>query len=56
MKGLSGRMKEAVDFSSSWGDAGWDTAPQSWDVTATDNWATSTAATVAPGWYTEFLI
>ncbi|PNF24527.1 Intersectin-1 [Cryptotermes secundus] len=48
MKGLSGRMKEPVDFSSSWGDTGWDTAPQTWDATATDNWATTTTATVAP--------
>jgi hypothetical protein len=55
MKGMSGRTKEPVDFSSSWGDAGWDTAPQAWDATAADNWATSTVSTISPGWYTEIL-
>jgi hypothetical protein len=56
MKGMSGRTKEPIDFSSSWGDAGWDTAPQAWDATATDNWATSTTAAVASGCCTEIVI
>jgi hypothetical protein len=56
MKGMSGRTKEPVDFSSSWGDASWDTAPQAWDATATDNWATSTTAALAPGCCTEIII
>jgi hypothetical protein len=49
MKGMSGRMKEPLDFTSSWGDTAWDSAPQTWDTAATDNWANSTADTIAPG-------
>lgn len=47
---MSGRMKEPIDVTSSWGDTAWDTAPQTtWDTTSTANWADSTAATVASG-------
>jgi hypothetical protein len=49
MKGMSGKMKDPVDFTSSWADTGWDAAPQTWDTTTTDNWANSTAATIASG-------
>ena len=50
MKGMSGRMRESADynFASSWGDTAWDVAPQVWDTSA-DNWADSTAATIAQG-------
>jgi hypothetical protein len=50
MKGMSGRLKESADFNftSSWGDTAWDTAPQVWS-TSEENWADSTAATVSEG-------
>ncbi|XP_069671614.1 intersectin-1 isoform X3 [Periplaneta americana] len=47
MKGMSGRMKDPTDFTTSWGDTAWDTAPAqtTWD---TGNWPDSNAATIAP--------
>ncbi|XP_046999743.1 intersectin-1 [Schistocerca americana] len=49
MKGMTGKIRDPTDFSSSWGDSGWDNPPQTdWNAASADAWPESTAATTVP--------
>nr|CAD7429672.1 unnamed protein product [Timema monikensis] len=53
MKGVTNRQKESSDLGTSWGETGWNTAPQTtWNTdtdTADTEWASTAADTTIPG-------